>query len=203
MQPFQETFLKEISGILGPAVPLAALVGGLILARRNLRSGRGDRRGALRLATYVFSIGMLIWVFGSTHVPTISGELVSFVSNLAFALLLACFLWLVYIALEPYVRRRWPDMIISWSRLLAGRHRDPLVGRDILLGGLCGILWTMADPLYHLLPEWLGLAPQTPHPITAGMLGGVRRFLSEILATHLFTVVLVMSPVSYTHLRAH
>jgi hypothetical protein len=39
-------------------------------------------------------------------------------------------------ALEPYLRRRWPERIISWNRLLAGEFRDPLVGRDILIGSL-------------------------------------------------------------------
>jgi hypothetical protein len=28
----------------------------------------------------------------------------------------AAILWLVYIALEPYVRRNWPDSLISWTR---------------------------------------------------------------------------------------
>ena len=28
-----------------------------------------------------------------------------------------------YVALEPHVRRLWPDLIISWTRLLAGRYR--------------------------------------------------------------------------------
>ena len=46
------------------------------------------------------------------------------------------FLWLFYIALEPDLRQRWPHRIISWSRLLAGRWHDPLVGRDLLIGGL-------------------------------------------------------------------
>ena len=32
------------------------------------------------------------------------------------------------------LRRRWPELLISWSRLLAGRWRDPRVGRDMLLG---------------------------------------------------------------------
>ena len=48
-------------------------------------------------------------------------------------------IWCYYLALEPAVRRRWPEMLISWSRLLAGRFSDPLVGRDVLLGGLAGL----------------------------------------------------------------
>jgi serine/threonine-protein kinase len=52
----------------------------------------------------------------------------------------SCFIWALYIALEPYVRRRWPATLVSWSRLLAGRFRDPLVGRDVLVGCLAGDL---------------------------------------------------------------
>src|SRR5687768_18051298 len=41
--------------------------------------------------------------------------------------------WIAYLAGEPFVRRRWPWQVISWNRLLAGRWRDPLVGRDVLI----------------------------------------------------------------------
>ncbi len=46
------------------------------------------------------------------------------------------FVWLAYIAIEPIVRRSWPELLFSWSRLLSGRFRDPLVGRDLLAGDL-------------------------------------------------------------------
>ena len=36
------------------------------------------------------------------------------------------------------MRRRWPQTLISWTRVLAGRLRDPLVGRDVLVGAACG-----------------------------------------------------------------
>jgi hypothetical protein len=42
-----------------------------------------------------------------------------------------------YIALEPYARRIWPSMLVSWSRLVGGatlRCRDPAVGRSVLAG---------------------------------------------------------------------
>jgi len=41
-------------------------------------------------------------------------------------------------AAEPFARRTWPKLMVSWQRLLSGRFRDPLVGRDLLLGGLAG-----------------------------------------------------------------
>jgi serine/threonine-protein kinase len=40
----------------------------------------------------------------------------------------------IYLALEPWVRRFWPQTMVTWSRFVIGRWRDPLVARDILLG---------------------------------------------------------------------
>jgi len=56
------------------------------------------------------------------------------------SLFFAALVWLLYTGLEPYVRRRWPSSIISWSRVLTGQFRDPLVGRDVLIYG------TIYDP---------------------------------------------------------
>jgi serine/threonine-protein kinase len=42
-------------------------------------------------------------------------------------------------ALEPYVRRRWPETLISWTRLLGGRIRDPLVSGHLLTGLAMGV----------------------------------------------------------------
>jgi hypothetical protein len=70
-------------------------------------------------------------------------------------------------ALEPYVRRRWPDLLISWTRLLSGRFRDPLVGRDVLIGlffgGLCAIVLHIANGLasFWNVP---GMTPVPPGP---------------------------------------
>ena len=47
--------------------------------------------------------------------------------------------WLAYLGIEPWIRRHWPASLISWSRLLAGSFRDPLVGRDVLLGAAFGV----------------------------------------------------------------
>jgi hypothetical protein len=47
--------------------------------------------------------------------------------------------WIFYVALEPYVRRRWPQIMITWSRLLGGGARDPLVGGHVLLGIALGV----------------------------------------------------------------
>ena len=76
---------------------------------------------------------LLIWVVGADHVPTQAEQ-----GIFTYALGWSCFyfvtVWLYYIALEPYVRRFWPQMIVSWVRLFDGRWKDPLVGRDVLIG---------------------------------------------------------------------
>ena len=52
---------------------------------------------------------------------------------------------MLYVALEPHVRRRWPSSLISWGRLLAGQMRDPVVGRDLVVGILAGVFLTVAS----------------------------------------------------------
>jgi hypothetical protein len=42
--------------------------------------------------------------------------------------------------LEPPVRKRWPQTLVSWSRVLAGRLWDPLVGTHVLVGLAAGSL---------------------------------------------------------------
>src|SRR5205085_8913701 len=133
-----------------------------LLARRNLRMGRGDRRGAPRLAACVFVLEMIAWLTAARHVPEVSGEFVLFIECLAYILLISGMLWLIYIAVEPSVRRRWPGIIISWNRLLAGDYRDPLVGRDILIGAVFGFVAELLGFLQALAPRWLGMPASTP-----------------------------------------
>ena len=52
-------------------------------------------------------------------------------------------LWTIYVALEPYVRKHWPQVLVSWTNLLAGRVADPVVGRDVLLGTALGVVWAL------------------------------------------------------------
>ena len=140
---------------------LAALAGGAMLARRNLRLGRGDIRGAYRTGAFVFVTWVVAWFFGAHHVPTFA-EFPLFMEFLVWGGGFFCFTWLLYIALEPYVRRRWPATLVSWSRLLAGGFRDPLVGRDVLVGCLSGSSLAALQRLLWFVPSWLGHPPTQP-----------------------------------------
>ena len=99
----------------------------------DLKLGRGDRKGALRIAGFVFAMRSLHWALGGDHVahPDLLGPLALAFSG---ATALGLLTWIAYVACELYVRRLWPEALVSWTRVLAGRLRDPLVGRDVLIG---------------------------------------------------------------------
>jgi len=130
------------------AIPILSLLGASLLAWRNLRLGRSHRKGAFRLAMYLLVIRLLVWLGGADDILRVSGAQ-TFLSHLAWALYRFGVVWLFYVALEPYLRRIWPRTMVSWSRLLEGRFRDPLVGRDILQGAS---LWAALIVLIRALP---------------------------------------------------
>ena len=131
------------------------LVGSVLLAIRNLREGRGDRKGGWRLGALMFTATLLTRLFTAHHVPTFDEFGVVF-NSLQDSLFAAAFLWLMYLALEPLVRRRWPHRIVSWTRLLNGDFRDPLVGRDVLVGALVGIAIGVWQIGFYLAREHMG-----------------------------------------------
>ncbi len=138
------------------AIILVALVGSVVLARRNLRLGRGDRRGATRVALVYFMVRTLVWLFVEHHNGLPERELELFFLHLSLSAFTSAFLWLLYVGLEPFVRRRWPGWIISWSRLLTGDYRDPLVGRDILIGAVIGACMILVQILAYMSPRLVG-----------------------------------------------
>jgi serine/threonine-protein kinase len=146
--------------------------GGTVVARRNLRLGRGDKRGALRVASFVFSLTALAWALQAHHVAAFS-EIGLFFDFLGFGLVIAGCVWVVYIALEPYARRLWPQGLISWTRLLSGRFRDPLVGRDILIGAAAGVFTPCWWGFYDLLIGWLALPAEPPRTASLLSLSGL------------------------------
>ncbi len=154
-------------------VGVVSLVLGLWLARTNTRAGRADTRGAFIVGVAATAPLFVDWLLGVDHVPDGSIEWGRFVLHGGEALFVGLQLWLVYLAIEPYVRRRWPQALISWTRLLTGRFRDPLVGRDILIGVAVGIGLIAVDSGITSLPEWLGQPPLAPSGGGSGELGGL------------------------------
>jgi serine/threonine-protein kinase len=149
---------RQTKSVLVTVVGGTAILGGILLAFRNYVRGRGDRRGAFRLGAFVFASHMLLWASRTHLVVGIEGFGLLLVA-MGNALFGAALMWALYLSIEPYVRRHWPQAIISWSRLLAGRVRDPLLGRDLVIGVILGVVWLVIIQVSLLAIARLGGAP--------------------------------------------
>ncbi|HKV98343.1 MAG TPA: serine/threonine-protein kinase [Vicinamibacterales bacterium] len=159
---------------------LALLVVAFVLARRNLRSGRADTRGAKRLAIFTIALMMAIWLVNA-HVSSLPEEWYRFVTGTAIALFLGGVLYLVYLAIEPFLRRSWPTMLVGWTRLLSGRVRDAVVGRDVMIGVAFGVALALVDLGTHLVPTIGGFPEPVPTQPQTTTLLGIRNLVLTLL----------------------
>jgi len=193
----QDTFARseataEPGSVAGPIILtffLAVLAAAVYLALRNFRLGRGDRKGAVRMAAFVFCMRLASWAIGGHHVAA-SDDVFLFVIAASGALFLAAITWVLYMALEPYVRRLWPQSIVSWSRLLAGRLRDPLVGRDLLIGMTLGVAIQLVWNASQAFAEHRGWFPPPPNTGFLGPLRGGRYVVGELFTIHVAGVAI-------------
>jgi serine/threonine-protein kinase len=175
-------------------------IGGWFLARRNMRRGRGDRKGASRVALFIFAGEFVGWALGAHYVSNALEDYWAFVAGCGDALYMAGFMWILYMAIEPYMRRRWPEMLISWTRVLAGKVYDARVGRDAIFGALGGAAMAIIQNGVNALPVWFHVTdvqPIRPTHLTLGtpieMLAALGYFsdlsVQWALATGAFLVV--------------
>ena len=137
-------------------VVLIVLAVAALVARHNLRKGRGDRRGAVRIWAVIFAAIFAAWLLSAKHATDVSVELGRLFVALGWSLFCAGAVWLLYLALEPYVRKFWPTTLISWSRLVAGNALDPQVGRDVLIGVSVAAIVLLGGRLEALVRPILG-----------------------------------------------
>jgi serine/threonine-protein kinase len=110
-------------------------------------------------------------------------------ATLAYTLFEGMVIYTLYLALEPYIRRRWPDTIISWTRAISGRFRDPLVGRDILFGCGLGLAVALLWQIGQLFPAWIGEVPRRPSWVALHALASNRFFFGELLDSLVHSIV--------------
>ena len=152
----------ELSGVLELTFAASLFCLTAFFAYRNIRMERSDLAGAFRGAALLF-VAIAIFTILNTHW---AGDLswgwnwwqLAVSRSAGLALQYAA----LYLGLEPYLRRTWPELLISWSRLLAGGFRNPLVGRDILMGALFGAAAAFLVQLQTALPYWFAIRSVTP-----------------------------------------
>jgi hypothetical protein len=152
----------RVRAIFAEILYLSVIFGGILLARHNLRVNRADRNGAARLAAAYFVLQFASWIVGAHHVSGMIEEVNSFLRVAGTLLLQGGILWVLYVALEPYGRRFWPDGLLGWSRLLSGRVRDPRIGREILIGSALAGALLLVDLFRSLSPRLVGKPPGIP-----------------------------------------
>jgi serine/threonine-protein kinase len=178
LEPWNQTRVEETAGSrIGVTVRNLTfnlmILAAILVAWRNLRLGRGDLKTAFRFALYL-GIVRLLWIVGAHHVAA-RGEVDILVSHYAFSTWRIFLVWVFYMAVEPYARRLWPHSLVTWVRFVGGRWRDPLVGRDILVGVAAGgllvnLIWLQV----WLFPRLTGLPGISPR-INPPMLEALRR----------------------------
>ncbi len=156
---------------------LLVVLGSSVLAYRNWRIGRGDLNGALRLAFGITALQIVSWLFGGARVLSAS-MLSHFVTAAGIGLFQGLALGLAYLALEPFVRRRWPHALVSWARLFSGKFHDPLVAGHALIGITIGVVWSLVFEAESLTAEAYGALPAFSW---VGTLSGVRSITSNVL----------------------
>ena len=178
--PAPESAQSFWSEMILALITVAVCLGAGILARRNLSQNRGDLRGAWRLAFFFASVQMALWM-ARGHFAASIGTFGIFLLALCTSVFYGVVIWTLYIALEPYVRRHWPQTLIAWSSVLIGKLRDPVVGRDVLIGVFCG---TVTPFLSGLVDLWIRrLGPASPERGLTDTLLGVRSTLAYCLST--------------------
>ena len=136
MEPRSDSRADRILEAILVVLLAVMLLVAITMARRNLRSNRADRRGAARVLAYITISALVAWMLAGHHTIALGDEVDSLIRfGGRFAIVFGV-LWVSYIAVEPEVRRLWPDSLLGWSRLLTGHVNDPRVGRDFLIG--CG-----------------------------------------------------------------
>jgi len=74
-------------------------------------------------------------------------------------------------------------MLVGWSRALAGRLPDPVIGRDLLFGVATGLLLAVLEQIGLLAPVLLHAATPMPAMPETGILEHNRYFLLTISST--------------------
>lgn len=167
---------QAISNTVFFVMTLVGIFCGLFYAIKNIRGDRTDRKGAIRVAACAFLFSATMGLFALHVVPDL--DMAGYIwEQTGRALLWGFTLWIVYLALEPPVRARWPHSLITWSRLLSGQFRDARVGSHLLLGCAAGVL---GGGVFLVRWRWSMDHGGTPSGPTVTLLNGFNWYIVHI-----------------------
>jgi hypothetical protein len=176
---------------LEPLLMLALILGAAWLARRHVKQGRADQRGAMRFAVLLGG-GIMLSIALASHVLFSPGGIDEIWPLLSAAFFLGAIIWALYVAVEPIGRRVWPSMFVSLSRMLSRPRieaRDPLLGRSVLIGLAAGVLlFVLRGPGRWALVTALQGTPPDPLSYDLSVLLGQRMAISGLLAAFIVGV---------------
>ena len=171
------------------AIWFGAVFFAALFAVRNYRRKTSDLAGSMRLAIAASSARLIAMILEANHASSPMVELSLLHHALAQSLLVGAGTGTIYAGIEPALRRHLPHTMISWNRLLAGRLNDPMVARDLLIGG-CSATWLL------FLPRFTVHESYTAHGIVDY---GVRRVIAWIpgsidwgITTSLFVIGILL-----------
>jgi serine/threonine-protein kinase len=176
---------RALRNAVNYAIGAIVFIAALWIAHYNWKAGRVDLRGATRVGVFCGVMSLVSWVFHAHHVAA-DAEQTLIGNALARAAFVCLEYWLIYLALEPWVRRYWPQTMITWSRVVAGKWTDPIVGRDLMFGVFFGIVYVLIIALY----EYANLRSGAPIIGQFGLdqLNGLRSF-GDMISALLYTEV--------------
>ncbi|MCP4901444.1 MAG: serine/threonine protein kinase, partial [bacterium] len=166
----------------------------IILAQRNWRGGRADRRGATRLWVFAMALGLMSWGLQSHRLYNMGG-LFDLWGIVASALFWSALVWVLYLAVEPFGRRTWPTIFVASSRLLSRPRvnwRDPAVGRSVFAGSIAGIITcALLGPILIWIRTLISGVPPIPTIPKWQILVSQRRAVADVLSETRSSLILV------------
>jgi serine/threonine-protein kinase len=183
------------SGQFGVVLVIVMILGSIPVAYRNWRLGRADLTGAVWVVVLFAGPAMISWVLVTDHVGSLHAERLLLMNVLGVTAFWSAGGFVCYLTVEPFMRRRWPERLSSWNRVLGGRLLDPLVGRDVLIGVLAGVVSTLIlKALAAVLGRYFLVAP-VYDPFTPNVPFGFAFFLFSyalVRTTAMFVLLLLL-----------
>mgnify|MGYP001817071015 FL=1 len=152
------------------------------LALINYRRGRGDRRAARRLALYVCTVAIIANLILASHVFG-HDEMYLLIMIFVNSCGVAAYTWVLYMAVESFARRHWPEVMISWTQIFHGANISPRVGVDLIAGAIGGASIALVEILSHRLFGHFT-------PVQAALVDGPMPALGEMLGQHVERCIL-------------